>query len=72
MIVWEQWKGRADGYFFSCRGVLMMEYSSILNDPAMTLVNAVGLSLNLSYLICYYIYCEKKVSLAIIFSYTFT
>jgi hypothetical protein len=71
MIVWEQRKARADGYFFSCRGVLMLKYSNILNDPAMTNVNTVGLLLNLGYLICYYIYCENKVSLAVISSYTF-
>jgi len=41
-------------------GVLMLKYSNILNDPAMTRVNVVGLSLNLGYLICYYIYCANK------------
>lgn len=41
-------------------GVLMWQYSNILNDPAMTRVNIVGLSLNLGYLICYYIYSENK------------
>ena len=49
----------------------MLKYSNILNDPAMTRVNAVGLFLNLGYLICYYIYCENKVRLAVISSYTF-
>jgi hypothetical protein len=71
MIVWELQKGSADSCFISCRGVLMWQYSNILNDPAMTRVNIVGLSLNLGYLICYYIYSENKVSLAVIFSYTF-
>jgi len=48
----------------------MLKYSSILDDPAMTRVNAVGLFLNLGYLICYYIYSDKKVNLAVISSYT--
>jgi hypothetical protein len=69
--VWELQKASADGCFVSCRGVLMLKYSNLLNDEAMTLVNAVGLFLNLGYLICYYIYSENKVSLAVIFSYTF-
>jgi hypothetical protein len=71
VIAWELQKASADGCFVSCRGVLMWKYSNILNDEAMTLVNAVGLSLNLGYLICYYIYSQNKVSLAIIFSCTF-
>jgi hypothetical protein len=71
MVVWQLWEGSADGCFISCRGVLMLKYSNLLDDPAMTRVNIVGLSLNLGYLICYYIYCENKVSLAVIFSYTF-
>jgi len=48
----------------------MLKYSNILDDPAMTRVNVVGLLLNLGYLICYYIYCANKVSLAVISSYT--
>lgn len=71
MIAWELRKASADGCFFSCRGVLMWKYSDLLNDEAMTLVNAVGLFLNFGYLICYYIYSRNKVSLAVIFSYTF-
>ena len=71
MIVWELRKSSADGCFFSCRGVLMLKYSIILNDPAMTQVNVVGLSLNVGYLICYYIYSAKKVNLAVSSAYTF-
>jgi hypothetical protein len=71
MIAWELRKASADGCFVSCRGVLMLKYSNLLNDQTMTNVNAVGLALNLGYLICYYIYSENKVSLAVIFSYTF-
>jgi hypothetical protein len=47
----------------------MFQYSNILNDPAMTRVNIVGFSLNLGYLLCYYIYSENKVSTDLIFSY---
>lgn len=43
-------------------GVLMLEYSNILNDPAMTRVNWVGLLLNVGYLLCYYIYTNDKKS----------
>jgi MtN3/saliva family. len=71
MIAWELGKASADSYFVSCRGVLMLKYSNMLNDPAMTRVNTVGLSLNLGYLICYYVFCDSKVSIAVIFSYTF-
>lgn len=41
-------------------GVLMLEYSHILNDPAMTQVNWFGLFLNLGYLLCYYIFSHEK------------
>lgn len=41
-------------------GVLMFQYSIMLKDPAMTRVNVVGFSLNLGYLLCYYIYSENK------------
>ncbi|KDR15496.1 sugar transporter SWEET1 [Zootermopsis nevadensis] len=44
----------------SAMGILMMQYSNILNDPAMTRVNIVGVTLNLGYLLCYYIYSENK------------
>jgi len=44
----------------SAMGVLMLAYSNLLNDEAMTLVNVVGLFLNFCYLICYYIYSENK------------
>jgi hypothetical protein len=46
----------------------MFQYSIMLKDPAMTRVNVVGLSLNLGYLLCYYIYSENKVSTDFIFS----
>jgi hypothetical protein len=39
----------------------MLQYSNMLNDPAMNRVNIVGLALNLGYLFCYYIYSENKV-----------
>jgi hypothetical protein len=39
----------------------MYQYSNMLKDPAMTRVNVVGLTLNLGYLLCYYIYSENKV-----------
>lgn len=41
-------------------GILMFQYSSILNDPAMTRVNIFGLILNICYLLCYYIYSHEK------------
>ncbi|KAJ9589595.1 hypothetical protein L9F63_017180, partial [Diploptera punctata] len=41
-------------------GVLMLQYSQMLDDPAMTRVNIVGFVLNLLYLICYYIYSQEK------------
>jgi hypothetical protein len=49
----------------------MLQYSNMLNDPTMTRVNVFGLSLNLGYLLCYYVYCDNKVSLAAIVSYIF-
>jgi len=49
----------------------MLMYSSILDDPAMSRVNAVGFFLNLGYLICYYIYSDQKVNLIVIASYTY-
>ncbi|GLG99656.1 hypothetical protein R5R35_008341 [Gryllus longicercus] len=42
--------------------MLMLEYSNILNDPAMTQVNWFGLILNFGYLVCYYIYTDDKKS----------
>lgn len=47
----------------------MFQYSIILKDPAMTRVNVVGFSLNLCYVLCYYIYSENKVSTDLIFLY---
>ncbi|MDR1581940.1 MAG: hypothetical protein LBS55_01565 [Prevotellaceae bacterium] len=47
----------------------MFQYSNMLKDPAMTRVNVVGFSLNLGYLLCYYIYSANKVSTDFIFSY---
>jgi hypothetical protein len=47
----------------------MLQYSRILNDPAMTFVNVVGVSLNLCYVLCYYIYSENKVNSSLIFSH---
>jgi hypothetical protein len=47
----------------------MFQYSMMLKDPAMTRVNVVGFTLNLGYLLCYYIYSENKVSKDLIFSY---
>jgi hypothetical protein len=47
----------------------MFQYSMMLKDPAMTRVNVVGSTLNLGYLLCYYIYSENKVSTDLIFSY---
>ncbi|PSN56762.1 hypothetical protein C0J52_00024 [Blattella germanica] len=41
-------------------GVLMLQYSNILGDAAMTRVNIAGLLLNVLYLICYYAYCQEK------------
>ncbi|XP_066997602.1 sugar transporter SWEET1 [Anabrus simplex] len=41
-------------------GVLMLKYSLILDDPAMTRVNLFGLFLNALYLVCYYIYTHEK------------
>lgn len=51
-------------------GILMLQYSNILNDPAMTTVNIVGLSFNIAYLLCYYIYCQQKKELQIQILYT--
>ena len=39
----------------------MLQYSEMLDDPAMTRVNIVGFTLNLLYLLCYYIYSQEKV-----------
>jgi hypothetical protein len=44
----------------------MLHYSIMLKDPAMT---GVSVTLNLGYLLCYYIYSENKVSTGLIFSY---
>ncbi|XP_069683930.1 sugar transporter SWEET1 [Periplaneta americana] len=51
-------------------GILMLLYSNMLNDPAMTRVNIVGLALNAAYLLCYYIYCQNKKELHTQIMYT--